>query len=101
MTTVDTNNFEAIVLKSTRPVLVDFYTDWCAPCQMLSPVIEDMAADHPEMDIVKCNIDENLELAFRYRATDLPTLLLFKDGIPVKKASGYRERQEIEPYFCG
>ena len=97
---VNKENFEQVVLESTKPVLVDFYAEWCAPCAMLAPTVEAMAEDYPEMLFVRCNVDECLELGFKYRALDLPTLMLFKDGVPVKKAVGYREREEIEPYFC-
>ena len=97
---VNKENFEQVVIESTKPVLVDFYAEWCAPCAMLAPTVEAMAEDHPEMLFVRCNVDECLELGFKYRALDLPTLMLFKDGVPVKKAVGYSEREEIEPYFC-
>lgn len=101
MTEINKDNFQEMVLENPKPVLVDFYAAWCHPCAMLAPIVEEMAADHPEMDFFRCNVDECLEISFKYRATNLPTLLLFKDGVPVKKAVGYREREEIEPYFCG
>lgn len=101
MIEVDKDNFQKVVLESEKPVLVDFYASWCYPCKMLEPIVEAMADEHPEMVFVRCNVDENIEIAFQYRAMNLPLLMLFEKGVPVKKAAGYREREEIEPYFCG
>lgn len=74
-------NFDAEVLKSDIPVLVDFYADWCGPCKMMSPVIEKLAGEYEgKIKIGKCNVDDNMDLAETYRVTSIPNMQLFKGG---------------------
>lgn len=74
-------NFEVEVLKSDKPVLVDFWAEWCAPCRMMAPAVEAIAAEYEERAKVgKLNVDENQSVAFRYNIRGIPTLLLFKNG---------------------
>jgi thioredoxin 1 len=74
-------SFDQDVLNSDIPVLVDFWAEWCGPCKMIAPVLEDIAKDHPgQLRIAKLNIDEELELARRFDVMSIPTLILFKDG---------------------
>lgn len=81
MEIVNDNNFEAEVLKSELPVLVDFYADWCGPCKMMGPVVEQLAGDFKgQFKIVKLNVDESPETAEKYGVMSIPTFILFKNG---------------------
>jgi len=77
---VNSNTFKAQVLENTKPVLVDFYADWCGPCKMLTPVIEQIAAESSEFDVYKLNVDEAPELAAQFGVMSIPTLIVFKSG---------------------
>lgn len=90
------NNFEAEVLKSSMPVLVDFWAEWCGPCQMLSPVVSELATELTDwMKVGKVNVDNNHSLAVKYGVVNIPTLILFKDGEPIKTIVGYHTKEEI------
>lgn len=93
---LNNENFENLVLKSEKPVLVDFWADWCGPCKMLAPVLEQFAAAHPEITIAKVNVDENPELTMMYRIASIPTLLFFKDGKKVNQSIGYVSLEALE-----
>jgi len=76
-----TENFEAEVLQSDVPVLVDFYADWCGPCKMMAPVVESMAEEFEgKLKVGKCNIDDNMELAQKYKIVSIPAFIVFKNG---------------------
>ena len=91
---VNANNFSEIE-QSEKVVLLDFYADWCGPCRMVGPVIEEIAKEHPEILVGKINVDEEMELAVRFGVTSIPTLVVMKDGKPVQTAIGYRPKAEI------
>ena len=93
---VNVNNFEEKVLKSDKPVLVDFWATWCGPCRMIAPVLEELAAEHPEVVVAKVNVDEEAELAIGYRISAIPALMLFKDGKVAKTSMGFQGKAALE-----
>jgi thioredoxin len=96
---VTTANFEDQVLLADQPVIVDFYADWCGPCKMLSPVLEQLATEHTEVKIAKVNVDEEPTLAERYRVRGIPYVALFKEGKLASQVIGYRPKAAIEAEF--
>lgn len=92
-----TDNFEAEVIKADKPVLVDFYADWCGPCKMIAPLIEELAKEYEGKVIVgKLNTDESEAISVRYRVMNIPTLAVFKGGELVDKLTGMHSREEIK-----
>ena len=92
---VNNNNFEALVLNSDKPVLVDFYADWCGPCRMLAPSLEEIAQEHPEYVIAKINVDENPELANQYGVMSIPALFVLENGKIINQSLGVKPKQQI------
>lgn len=98
--TITKENFEAEVLQSQTPVVVDFWATWCGPCQMIAPEVEALAEAHEgSLKVAKLNIDEEMELALKFGVMSIPTIMLFKDGEVVQKAVGYRKKAELEEVF--
>ena len=96
MLTFEEKNFEEEVLKTEGKVLVDFYADWCGPCRMMSPVIDDIAKElDGEVKVGKVNVDNNQELAIKYDVMSIPTIMVFEKGNPVKTFVGVTDKQEI------
>jgi thioredoxin 1 len=88
-TTVTDQDFEAEVIKSSTPVLVDFWAEWCGPCRMIAPAVDQISAEYAgRLKVVKMNVDENPEIPIRFGIQGIPTLLLFKDGQVVEKIVG-------------
>ena len=93
---VTKNNFEEEVLKSEKTVLVDLYADWCGPCRMLAPILEEVETEREDVKVCKINVDDEPELAARFGIASIPTLLFFKNSAISKKSVGYRDKGELE-----
>ena len=94
-----TENFEQEVLKSDKPVLVDFYADWCGPCKMMAPVIDEIAEEKADVKVGKLNIDEQMEIARQYRVMSIPTFIVFKNGEVVGRDMGAKPKSDILALF--
>ena len=92
---VTKSNFEGEVLNSTKTVLVDFYADWCGPCKMLSPIIEQVAQENEDVKVVKVNIDNEQELAIKYDVMSIPTVVVIKNAQEAKRSIGLVSKSEI------
>ncbi|MBO4572571.1 MAG: thioredoxin [Clostridia bacterium] len=99
MLQLNSDNFEKEVLNAQGKVVVDFWASWCGPCKMLAPIFEETALAHPEVKFAKVNVDEQEELAIRYKVSAIPTVLLFENGDIVDKFVGLRDRQAIEEFI--
>ncbi|MDK2991050.1 MAG: thioredoxin 1 [Clostridiales bacterium] len=98
--TLTADNFDDEVLKSDKPVLVDFWAAWCGPCRMVSPIIDELAADYAgKIKVGKVNVDEQRSIAERYRIMSIPTIYLFKNGQPVDKIIGARPKADFERFI--
>ena len=93
---VSDSNFQAEVIESDGPVLVDFWAPWCGPCRVVAPVLEEIAAERADLRIVKLNIDENQQTAANFQVLSIPTLILFKGGQVAKKVIGAYPKKRLE-----
>lgn len=96
---VTKDNFEKEVLKSTGLVVCDFNADWCGPCKMLRPIIDEVSETRSEAKFVSINIDNEDELAYKYGVSSIPCLILFKDGKEVKRSVGLIPREKLEEFI--
>ena len=94
--TITESTFEQEVLQSERPVLVDFWAEWCGPCHAVAPVLDKIVAEHQDVKLVKVNIDEEPELAQRFGIMSIPTMILFEGGEPKAAAVGAQPRAMLE-----
>lgn len=91
---INKNNFEELK-SSEKPVLLDFFAEWCGPCRMVSPIVDEIANEHPEYLVAKINVDEEPELAANFGVMSIPTLVVMKDGKIVNQSAGARPKAQI------
>jgi thioredoxin 1 len=89
-------DFQAEVLESEQPVLVDFWAPWCGPCRVVAPVLEEIAGERPELKLVKVNIDENQQTAMNFQILAIPTMVLFRNGQEAKRIQGAMPKKRLE-----
>jgi thioredoxin 1 len=95
-TIVTDETFEAQVLKSSQPTLVDFWAIWCGPCKMVAPVVDELARENDgRLRVMKLDVDENQDTAMRYDVMSIPTLILFKEGQPVERIVGFKPKADL------
>jgi thioredoxin 1 len=97
---VTDQTFEAEVLKSSLPVLVDYFADWCGPCKMVSPIVEDSATRYEgQLEVAKLDIDSNPRTPSRYNVRSIPTLMFFRDGVPIATHVGSLSKSQLEAFI--
>lgn len=96
---INNNNFEQEVVNSEKKVLLDFWAPWCGPCQMVLPIVEEIAAERSDIKVCKINVDENPELAKKFRVMSIPTLVVMNGGEIVKRSVGAKQKEEILAMF--
>lgn len=98
--TVTDKTFQAEVLESSKPVLVDYWAEWCGPCRMIGPIVEESATEYADrVSVAKLNVDENPATPSRYGIRGIPTLMLFKDGQPVATRVGSLSRSQLQAFI--
>lgn len=96
MLKITATNYDELVARAGKPVLLDFWAEWCGPCRMVSPVVEEIAASHPEIAVGKVNVDEEPELAQAFRVQSIPMLVLLRDNAVVAAAVGAQSKEQLE-----
>ena len=93
---ITSENFKSEVLESSQKVLIDFYADWCGPCKMMGPVVEEIAEEHSDVKVVKINVDNAEDIAIKYQIMSIPTLVVVKDWQEVNRSIGLISKEKIE-----
>lgn len=93
--TLSEENFSKEVLNNSKTVLVDFWAEWCGPCKMMSPIVDEIAEENEEFTVGKVNVDECPNLAAHYRISAIPTIIVFKNGFPAATVVGFRPKDEL------
>lgn len=93
---ITVENFETEVLKSEKPILIDFWATWCGPCQTMGPVVDELSQELTDVKVGKVNVDEQMALAREYKVMSIPTFLVFKDGKVAERTLGVQEKSELE-----
>ncbi|MBR2749971.1 MAG: thioredoxin [Clostridiales bacterium] len=100
--TLNAENFQQEVMESDIPVVVDFWATWCGPCQMVAPILEEIAVENEgKIKVGKVNVDENRDLAMEYKISSIPTMILFKNGEPVDMSLGYKTKDQLLKFLFG
>ena len=92
---INNENFESEVLNNTGVVLLDFYADWCGPCKMVAPIVEEIALERSDINIGKLNVDESPQIAMQYNVMSIPTLIVFENGQEKTRMVGFRPKEDI------
>ena len=96
---VNRGNYAQEVLNSDKPVLLDFWAPWCGPCRMVAPVLEEIAAERPDIKVCKINVDEEMDLASSFRVVSIPTLVVMENGMEADRIVGFRPKETILDMF--
>lgn len=97
MRKIDSAEFNEVIKEGV--VFVDFFADWCGPCKMLGPVLEEVSKDYPEIEFVKVNVDDNMDLAEKFSIMSIPQIFMFKDGTVIGKFGGYRDAGGVKAFI--
>ena len=97
--TINSSTFNQEVLQRDKPVLVDFFATWCGPCKMLSPIVDQLADEHPEVKFCKLDVDQNPDIAASFQVMSIPTLILFKGGAAASKVIGLQTKAALEDFI--
>ena len=92
---ITSENFETEVIKSDKPAIVDFWAEWCGPCRMMAPVLDEISEEREDVKVCKLNVDDEPELANRYEVSAIPTILCFRDGEVAAASIGFKQKEEL------